>query len=72
MIDHGVVPRSDTATVNVVIEDENDNEPIFTERFYQATVSESAKEGNRKIYSGIDKKLLLCSQIVFNLFLEVG
>ncbi|XP_055296378.1 protein dachsous [Sitodiplosis mosellana] len=43
--DNGVPPMSSTATVFIQIHDVNDNEPIFDQSFYNATVSENDPKG---------------------------
>lgn len=55
--DNGVPPMSSTATVFIQIHDVNDNEPIFDQSFYNATVSENDPKG---------KCILKVSQNPFN------
>lgn len=43
--DNGIPSMSSTATVFVTIHDVNDNEPIFDQSFYNATVSENDPKG---------------------------
>lgn len=43
--DNGYLPLSSTATVLVTIHDVNDNEPIFDQSFYNATVGENDPKG---------------------------
>lgn len=43
--DNGVVKRSTTVPMNVVVVDKNDNPPEFGETFYTVAVSEAAKVG---------------------------
>lgn len=43
--DNGLPPMSSTATVFIQIHDVNDNEPIFDQSFYNATVSENDPKG---------------------------
>ncbi len=43
--DTGVPPKSVTTTVTVVIEDVNDNQPVFDQSFYNVTVDEDAAVG---------------------------
>ncbi|KAL8564803.1 hypothetical protein ACOMHN_003649 [Nucella lapillus] len=43
--DGGSPPRTGTLLVNVTIEDENDNEPVFTEQAYAVTVDEDVPKG---------------------------
>ena len=44
--DNGVFRRSTSVAVNVVVVDQNDNAPEFTEYFYEAAISENAKVGS--------------------------
>ncbi|XP_076467599.1 protocadherin-1-like [Babylonia areolata] len=44
--DGGSPPRTGTLLVNITIEDENDNEPVFTERSYSVTVDEDVAKGH--------------------------
>ncbi|KAI5643563.1 cadherin domain-containing protein [Phthorimaea operculella] len=46
-IDGGAPPLSDLATVNITIEDSNDNAPVFTQASYGARVREDATSGTR-------------------------
>ena len=43
--DHGKPVLSDTASVIVVVNDKNDNAPVFSEQSYKASVSEKAFDG---------------------------
>lgn len=43
--DNGIPTMSSTATVRIQIHDVNDNEPIFDQSFYNATVSENDPKG---------------------------
>ena len=43
--DTGVPPKSVTATVTVVIQDVNDNQPVFDQSFYNVTVDENTAVG---------------------------
>lgn len=43
--DNGNPPLSSTSTVLVTIHDVNDNEPIFDQSFYNATVGENDPKG---------------------------
>ena len=43
--DDGAKPRSSTASITIVILDRNDNEPKFTQPFYQFEISEAEKSG---------------------------
>ena len=47
--DNGILRQSDTTTVNIVVEDENDNAPEFSKHFYVASVSENTKIGSEII-----------------------
>ncbi|XP_049865459.1 fat-like cadherin-related tumor suppressor homolog [Pectinophora gossypiella] len=48
-IDGGSPPLSDLATVNVTVEDSNDNAPVFTQASYGARVREDAAAGTRML-----------------------
>ena len=43
--DHGAPSLSSSATVNIAIQDINDNEPIFDQTFYNATLKENESSG---------------------------
>ena len=43
--DTGVPPKSVTATVTVIIQDVNDNQPVFDQSFYNVTVGEDTAVG---------------------------
>ena len=43
--DNGIFRRTTPVAVNVIVVDKNDNAPEFSEYFYDASVSESAKVG---------------------------
>lgn len=59
--DNGVPPLSSTATVLVTIHDINDNEPIFDQSFYNATIAENDPKGR-----------CILKVSLFNIFLGVG
>ncbi|KAG8592449.1 hypothetical protein GDO81_000504 [Engystomops pustulosus] len=44
--DHGVPPLSTTCTVTIMLEDVNDNEPIFMQQFYNVTLLEHSAIGH--------------------------
>ncbi|KAG9480024.1 hypothetical protein GDO78_011831, partial [Eleutherodactylus coqui] len=44
--DHGVPPLSATCPVTITIEDVNDNEPVFLQQFYNATLQEHSVIGH--------------------------
>lgn len=47
--DRGVVAKSISANINIVIVDQNDNSPQFSTDLYEAVVSEAAKRGTKVI-----------------------
>lgn len=47
--DGGSPPRSGTLVVNVVVDDVNDNDPVFADKFYSANFSEEAVPGYKVI-----------------------
>ncbi|XP_073501312.1 protocadherin-23 [Phyllobates terribilis] len=44
--DHGIPPLSATCPVTIVIEDVNDNEPVFLQQFYNVTLQEQSAIGH--------------------------
>ncbi|XP_056418388.1 protocadherin-23 [Hyla sarda] len=44
--DHGIPPLSATCPVTITVEDVNDNEPLFLQEFYNATLQEHAALGH--------------------------
>ncbi|XP_069599874.1 protocadherin-23-like [Ranitomeya imitator] len=44
--DHGIPPLSATCPVTIVIEDVNDNEPVFLQQFYNVTLQEHSAIGH--------------------------
>lgn len=69
--DNGQPPMSSTAKVLVTIHDVNDNEPIFDQSFYNATVPENETSGRciLKVSRGADRRWLgLIGSWAFDLY----
>jgi protocadherin-16/23 len=56
--DNGLPPGSAAATVNVFVNDANDNDPVFTRDVYQFTIEENLEKGALVgVVSATDKDL---------------
>ena len=64
-VDGGKPPLSNQATVNITIQDENDNIPIFTQASYSTTIKESAQIGDRVLQ--VSRIMILKFLILFYL-----
>lgn len=60
--DHGIPPLSTTCSVTIMVEDVNDNEPIFLQQFYNVTLPEHSAIGH--CFLQVRKK-----QIIYNALL---
>lgn len=62
-VDGGVPPLSNHATVNVTVTDSNDNQPVFTESSYKASIREDSSIGSYVVTVSAGNLLLFCKRV---------